>query len=37
MDQKFLSNVFDSWSELSGLLMAVKKLVQEIKVPNATI
>ena len=36
MDQKFLLIDFDSWSELSGSLMAIRKLVQEIKVPNAT-
>ena len=36
MDQKFLSIDVDSWSELSGSLMAVRKLVQEIQVPNAT-
>ena len=30
MDQKFLSIDFDSWSELSGLLMADRKLVQKI-------
>ena len=35
MDQKFLSKHFASWSELPGSLMAVRKLVQEIKVPNA--
>ena len=37
MDQKFLSIDFDSWSELSGSLMSVRKLVQKIKVQNATI
>ena len=37
MDQKFLSIDFDSWSELSGSLMAIRKFVQEIKVLNATI
>ena len=36
MDQKFLSVDFDSRRELSGSLMAVRKLVEEIKVPNAT-
>ena len=35
MDQKFLSSDFDSWNELSGSLMTVGKLVQEIHVPNA--
>ena len=36
MDQKFLSNDFDSWSELLGSLMADRKLVQKILVPCAT-
>ena len=36
MDQKFLSIDFDSWSELSGSLMADKNLVQKILVPHAT-
>ena len=36
MDQKFLSIGFDSWSELSGALMANRKLVQKILVPHAT-
>ena len=36
-DQKFLSIDFDSWSELSGSLMAFKKFIQENQVPNATI
>ena len=31
IDQKFLSIDFDSWSELSGLLMANRKLVKESK------
>ena len=35
MDQKFLSIDFDSWNELSGLLMTVRKLVQKIQVANA--
>ena len=35
MDQTFLSVDFDPWSELSGSLMAVRKLVQEIQAPNA--
>ena len=34
--QKFLSIDFDSWSELLGLLMADRKLVQRIQVPHAT-
>ena len=37
MDQKFLSIDVGSWSELSGSLMAFRKLVQEIQVPNAII
>ena len=37
IDQNFLSIDFDSWSELSGSLMAVRKLAQEIQVQNATI
>ena len=37
MDQKFLSIDFNSWNELSGSLMTVRKLVQEIEVPNANI
>ena len=37
MDKKFLSIDFDSGNELSGLLMTVRKLVQEIQVPNAKI
>ena len=36
IDQKFLSIDFDSWSKLSGLLMADRKLVQRIQVPHAT-
>ena len=36
IDQKFLSIDFDSWSELSGVLMADRKLVQRIQVPHAT-
>ena len=36
MDQKFLSIDFDSRNKLSGSLMAVRKLVQEIQVSNAT-
>ena len=36
MDQKFLSNNFDSGSELSGSLMADRKLGQRIQVPHAT-
>ena len=36
MDQKFLSIDFDPWSELSGSLMADRKLVQKILVPRAT-
>ena len=36
INQKFLSIHFDSWSELSGLLMANRQLVPEIQVPNAT-
>ena len=35
MDQKFLFIDFDSWNELSGSLMADRKLVQKIQVPNA--
>ena len=35
MDQKFPSIDFDSWSELSGSLMADEKLVQSIQVPCA--
>ena len=35
MDQKFLTIVFDSWSELSGSLMADRKLVQKIQAPHA--
>ena len=35
-DQKFLSMDFDSWSELSGSLMAVRKFIQENQIPNAT-
>ena len=35
MDQKFQSIHFDFWSELSGSLMADRKLVQEIQIPNA--
>ena len=35
IDQKFLSVDFDSWSELSGSLMADRKLVQKIQVPHA--
>ena len=31
IDQKFLSIDFDFWSELSGLLMADRKLVKESK------
>ena len=36
INQKFLSIDFDSWSELSGSLMADRQLVQRIKVPHAT-
>ena len=36
MDQKFLLIDFDSWSELSGSLMAYRKLVQKIQVLHAT-
>ena len=36
LDQKFLSIDFDSWSELSGSLMADRKLVQRIRVQHAT-
>ena len=36
MDQKFLSVDFDSWSELSGSLMADRKLGQRIQVLHAT-
>ena len=36
MDQKFLSIVFDSGSELSGSLMADRQLVQRIQVSHAT-
>ena len=36
MDQILLSIDFDSWSELSGSLIAVRKLIQEIQVSNAT-
>ena len=36
IDQKFLSIDFDSWSELSGLLMADRKLDQRVQVPHAT-
>ena len=35
-DQKFLFINFDSWIELSALLMADRKLVQRIQVPRAT-
>ena len=37
MDQKILSIDFDSGNELSGSLMTVRKLVQEIQVPHANI
>ena len=36
MDQKFLSIDYDSGSELSGSLVADRKLVQRIQVPHAT-
>ena len=36
IDQKFLLFDFDSWSKLSGLLMAGGQLVQRIQVPHAT-
>ena len=36
MDQKYLSIDFDSWSKLSGLLMADRKLVKKIQVSHAT-
>ena len=35
MDHKFLSVDFDSWNELPGSLMTVRKLVQEIQVLKA--
>ena len=36
MDQKFYQIDFDSWSELSGSLMAKRKLIQKILVEHAT-
>ena len=36
MDQKFLLIDFYSWSELSGSLIANRKLVQKIQVSHAT-
>ena len=36
MDQKLLLIDYYSWSELSGSLMADRKLVQKIQVPHAT-
>ena len=36
IDQTFLLIDFDSWSELLNSLMAVRKLVQQIQVPNGT-
>ena len=36
MDQKVLIIDFDSGCELSGSLMADRKLVQKIQVPHAT-
>ena len=36
IDQIFLSIDFDSWSELSGSLIAFRKLIQEIQTSNAT-
>ena len=36
IDQKCPSIDLDFWSELSGLLMADRKLVQRIQVPHAT-
>ena len=36
MDQKFLSIDYDPGSELSGSLVADRKLVQRIQVPHAT-
>ena len=36
MVQKFLSIDFDSWSELSGSMVADRELVQRIQVLHAT-